>query len=69
MNNMKPEGICDVQMSRMVLEMAKRAPRRVCGYVIGFVELCHNLKATGLSPNAKSLIDELSEVCYAKFTG
>ena len=63
MNNMKPEGICDVQMSRMVLEMAKRAPRRVCGYVIGFVELCHNLKAIGfyrfsyLSPNAKS------EVC------
>ena len=30
MNNMKPEGICDVQMSTM----AKRAPRRVCGYVI-----------------------------------
>ena len=29
MNNMKP-GICDVQMSTM----AKRAPRRVCGYVI-----------------------------------
>ena len=30
MNNMKPEGICDVRMSMM----AKRAPRRVCGYVI-----------------------------------
>ena len=30
MNNMKPEGICDVQMSTM----AKRAPGRVCRYVI-----------------------------------
>ena len=30
MNNMKPEGVCDVRMSMM----AKRAPRRVCGYVI-----------------------------------
>ena len=33
MNNMKP-GICDVPMSTM----AKRAPRRVCGYVIWIFE-------------------------------
>ena len=39
MNNMKPEGICDVQMSTM----AKRAPRRVCGYVIYFLQHFSNM--------------------------
>ena len=54
MNNMKFEGICDVQMSTM----AKQAPRRVCRYVIYF----------GVKRGDYVLVDLSGSLIFHKFT-